>query len=71
MITIDAFGRVLVIERTDDAWIVYDRGGEGKKRRARDVQIPPTVTEPELVQYLDDLLHEFARPGHTTVRVVE
>ena len=66
----DAFGRELIVERRDDAWVVFDRGSEGKRRRARDVVIPADIQATELAQFLDDLLHEHARPGHMAVRLL-
>ncbi|MEO0424012.1 MAG: hypothetical protein AAF184_16865 [Pseudomonadota bacterium] len=68
MPTFDAFGRVLTVERRNDAWVVFDKSTEGKRRRAHDVVVPVDTPESELLQSLDDLLHESARPGFTRVR---
>lgn len=64
---INAFGRDLDVRRKDDIWEVFDRGNEGKRRKARDITIPPKVREEELVAYLSDLLHEYASARHPEV----
>ncbi len=66
----DVFGRELIVERREDRWIVFYLG-EGKRRKARDIAIPPTIPEGEIEAYLADLLHELARPGQETVRCLD
>ena len=59
----DAYGRYrLEVVRKDESWVVYHLG-EGKRRIARDIVIPPSMRAEEVQTYLDDLLHEFASPG--------
>jgi hypothetical protein len=60
------FGKELIVERIQNGWAVF-HGGEGKRRRAPEIVIPPTVTEAQLATYLADLLHECARSGQDTV----
>lgn len=61
------FGSDLIVEWRDNGWAVF-YAGEGKSRPAHHIVIPPTVKEEALADYLADLLHEFARPGHDEVR---
>ena len=68
---VEAFGRELLISREGEKWVVYDLGSEGKKRPASDIVIPATVLEPELVQYLGDLLHEYASLRNPEVKIVD
>ena len=68
---IDAFGRELEISRHDGEWKVFDLGSEGKKRSARDIVVPSTVNESELMVYLADLLHEHATIRHSEVKVLD
>lgn len=63
----NVFGSELIVEWRDDGWAVF-HVGEGKRRTAHGIVIPPTVKEEALAGYLADLLHEFARPGHDEVR---
>ncbi len=69
MPNINAYGRLLRVQREQESWRVYDLSGDGKRRPASDIVIPPGLTEEELLVYLDDLLHEYATPG-TTCRVI-
>ena len=64
---LNAFGRLLDIERVDNKWIAFDRGHEGKRRRATDIAIPSSLKKGELTTYLDDLLHESATESRPTI----
>ncbi len=68
---IDAFGRELEISRHNEEWKVFDLGSEGKKRSARDIVIPSSIAESELVDYLADLLHERATMRHSEVKALD
>ncbi|MDH3693682.1 MAG: hypothetical protein OER96_03820 [Gammaproteobacteria bacterium] len=57
---LNVFGRFLDIERVGNKWIAFDKGNEGKRRRATDIVIPSSLKQSELITYLDDLLHESA-----------
>lgn len=65
----DLYGRCeLDVERVEGRWVAYHRG-EGKRRLAEELVIPPDVEEEGLERYLDDLLHELGRPGATVRRI--
>lgn len=64
---LDVFGRELIVERRGDAWEVF-HPGEGKRRVAHDVSIPPELPEDRVAEFLADLLHEFATLDHPRVR---
>ena len=64
---INAYGRELVVHKERGSWQVFDIGNEGKKRQAGDIRIPDTIGPAEIVQYLSDLLHEFASDSHPEV----
>lgn len=65
----DIYGRYqLEVVRKDDTWAVY-RTADGKRRRETDLVIPPWVPAADVPIYLDDLLHELARPGATIRRL--
>ncbi|MEO1080339.1 MAG: hypothetical protein AAFY29_12350 [Pseudomonadota bacterium] len=68
---LNAFGRTLIIHRVNNAWEVLDQGNEGKRRLARDVVIPASLSEGELVGYVSDLLHEYASEKHPVVEIIE
>ena len=58
---LDVFGRSVLVERDDDAWVVFYLSGDGKRRRADDIFIPGTVAESEVERWVADLCHEM---GH-------
>lgn len=67
----DCYGRfVLDIERVRDAWRVLEvSSSEGKRRLREDIVVPASITEDELVTWLDDLLHEHGGPGRAIRRL--
>jgi len=64
----DVFGRRIIVERRGTEWIAFDAGGDGKRRPARDIVIPPDVAEGGLARYLADLCHESASPSRPDVK---
>jgi len=67
----DVFGRDVLIVEKDGAWEAFYLGSEGKRRIAKDISVPSSITESELIQYLDDLCHEWATDRNNSVRKVE
>jgi len=65
--TFNVFGRILEVIRHGNKWKVYYPGNEGKKRPAEDIHIPPEIAETDLVEYLADLCHEWARADKNDV----
>ena len=64
----DVFGRDVLIVEGANGWEVYYPGNDGKRRPATDIRLPPDLAEAEIARYLDDLCHEWARPGHDRVQ---
>jgi hypothetical protein len=62
----DVFGRRMAIVRSENRWVAYLIGTEGKRRRAA-FEIPDFIGADELMQYLDDLFHEDASPQRPAV----
>lgn len=62
----NVFGRIIAIERVDDAWACYLVGAEGKRRPAQ-LAIPCDLPHAELAQYLYDIYHEAATPTNGDV----
>ncbi len=59
----DIYGRYrLDVVREDGRWALYRLDG-GKRRAVTDFAIPNVLQTEELETYLDDMLHELARPG--------
>lgn len=56
------------VERHEHRWVAYRRG-EGTRRVAREIFIPPDVREDDVATYLDDLLHEQGAPGRSIRRI--
>lgn len=67
----DVFGRQVLVASTSNGWVTFYLGDEGKKRSARDIVIPPDIPKSEIVQYLDDLCHEWATERHPSVRQLD
>ncbi len=68
---LNVFGKEVEVSRIDDEWKVYYLGNEGKKRIANDISIPNHVPHSEVVAYISDLCHEWARPGNMKVVLKE
>ena len=67
----DVFGRDVFIVEKDGGWEAFYLGSEGKRRPARDIIVPSNITESEMIQYLDDLCHEWATDRNNSVRRVD
>ena len=52
----------LEVARVGESWRLY-RLDSGKRRPVTDFAIPATMPADEIAAYLDDMLHEIARPG--------
>ncbi len=57
---LDIYGRLFEVVRKDETWLVFILGNEGKKRPADNIFIPSHIREESLIDYLEDLLHEWA-----------
>lgn len=65
------YGRFQVdVQRESESWIVY-RSELGKKTRLTDLVIPPDLIAQDLVTYLDDIFHEFAKFGENVEAMPE
>ena len=64
----DVFGRDVLIVENEAGWQAFYLGSEGKRRPARDIYVPPDITESEMARYLDDLLHEWATDRNNSVK---
>lgn len=68
----DIYGRMqLLVEQDKSGYRMYILGAEGKRRLFNDFTIPDNLTINELASYLDDMLHELAKPGQRVLRIVE
>ena len=67
-IRLDVFGREVLVLHSDNGWLVYYLGPEGKRRPAKDIIIPSYVTESDVEQYIADLCHEWASPSNPEVK---
>jgi len=66
----DVFGRRIIVERQDTAWLAFEPGDDGKRRTAQGIVIPADLPEDRIAQYLADLCHEDASPTRPYVRRV-
>jgi hypothetical protein len=67
----DIFGRHVVVEQSEDGWLAFYPGNEGKRRPATDIVIPPSLAEADIEHYLADLFHELASKQHPEVKRLE
>jgi len=58
----------LEVIRDGTEWKVF-KLGEGKRAFLSDIVIPGDLGEHEIETYLDDLFHEFAKPGQSIRRI--
>lgn len=64
----DLYGRkTLEVIRQKNKWQAFYNEGLGIKRSARDVQIPDSILEGELIEYLEDIFHEWATPERPSI----
>ena len=61
------FRRLIAVTGAPGAWRAFYLGADGKRRRA-DFVVPGDLAEADLADYLADLFHEDATPGHDSVR---
>ena len=67
----DVFGRDILVVEKDGGWEAFYLGNEGKRRVAKDIVVPSSITESEMIQYLDDLCHEWATDRNNSVKRVD
>ncbi len=67
----DVFGCQVLIAASNNGWLTFYLGAEGKRRSAPDIVIPPDMPESEIAQYLDDLCHEWATEQHPCVKQLD
>ena len=65
-VTLDVFGKRMLVEWADGSWRTYLLGSDGK-RSLVNIAIPESIPEAELVQYFDDIYHEAATPERPAV----
>lgn len=54
----DVFGRIMVVDRREDEWLLFNVSPQGLLTRNTDVAIPAELIESELAGFLDDMYHE-------------
>ena len=67
----DVFGKDVLIVEKDGGWDAFYLGNEGKRRAAKEITVPASISETELIQYLDDLCHEWATDRNNSVTRVD
>jgi hypothetical protein len=66
----NVYGRFSIeLGREGDTWIAYRSDGEGKRRRDNNTVILPDLPEWKVALYLDDIFHEWAKPGDVVTRI--
>lgn len=70
-ILVDVLGRMAHLVRMEGGWQLFLLGNEGKKRLVQEFAVAPSMSEAEVLDYLDDLYHEWASESHPRVRPVD
>jgi hypothetical protein len=66
------FGKMDIdVVREEGQWIAYRLGGEGKKRKLHDLKFPSSLTEAELLGYVEDVYHEWASSKYQSVKLID
>lgn len=65
----DIYGKFeLLIQREGNQWIAY-RTGNGLRRKEDNLAIPSSLSESEILTFLDDIYHEWATPDKTLRKI--
>ena len=64
---LNVYGKRVEVIKRKDSYLVYYLGPEGKKRPAEDISIPKEFNAHQIIQYLEDLCHEWATPENRSV----
>jgi hypothetical protein len=67
---LDAYGKRIEVIKEAESWVIYELG-EGKRTLSKDIFIPSDYSEPEVIQYLEDMLHEAATPENPAIRRID
>ncbi len=71
MMIYNVFGRHLGVERKDERWLVYRVDlTEGKSSRLYDAVIPDSLSEAEILGWLEDIFHEAANAINPEVKKI-
>lgn len=70
-ILVDVFGRMAQLVRMEGGWQLFLLGNEGKKRLVQEFAAAPSMSEAEVLDYLDDLYHEWASESHPRVMKID
>jgi hypothetical protein len=68
---LNVYGRKMEIVKSAENWKVFFLGDEGKKRPVYDIIIPQDLKENEIINYIDDLFHEWATPLNNKISQLE
>jgi hypothetical protein len=67
---LDAYGKRLEVNKENNQWIIYELG-EGKKTQSKDIYIPESYSQDQVIQFLEDLLHERATPEFPSIKIID
>jgi hypothetical protein len=67
----EVFGRRVLIASSNNGWVTFYLGDDGKRRSAPDIVVPPDIPESEIAQYLDDVCHEWATENNPSVKQLD
>jgi len=68
---LNIYGRTFEVVKEHDKWVVFILGNEGKKRPSDNIFIPSHIREERLIDYLEDLLHEWASVDNQWIKPID
>lgn len=69
---LDIYGKIdIEVIREEGEWAAFRLGDEGKKRKLHDIKFPNTLSEYEIIGYVEDLYHEWATAKNQSVKLLK
>jgi hypothetical protein len=63
----NVFGKIMLVERKNQQWLLFNDAVIGIPTRIYDVVIPDDINANELAKYLDDIYHEYSSEKYSNV----
>ena len=67
---IDAYGKMFEVTCDRGLWKIFSLG-EGKKSPVSEIAIPPHLNKEEVLEFLEDLMHEMATPERPRIVIID
>ena len=69
---LDVFGKIEIeVVQVNGDWTVFRCGTENKKRKLSDIVIPKNIKEDDVIEYIEDIFHEWATTSNHKVKLIK